>query len=130
MLMGMDLDSKSVPEVIEGRKPEKSDEALASIELKRINQVQLGDRLKLNRNDHCLKIVGFTTETSFNVSPVVYTNLEQASFKALMPQEATEGNQRVAICRAPYTRLLKYCDQVFKIIDGSLSEIPASVRPA
>lgn len=83
-LMGMDLESDKFPEIIEGEKINGDDEVIASLSLKEKEKLQLGDYLKLSMNGKTLKIVGFTNDYKFNISPVVYTKLEQASLNSIM----------------------------------------------
>lgn len=79
VLVGMDQESKAYPEVIEGNLPENADQVLASQSLKEEYELEMGDTLVLSMNDREYEIVGFTAEAKYNVSPVIYTDLQQAS---------------------------------------------------
>lgn len=79
VLVGMDQESKAYPEVIEGNLPENADQVLASQSLKEEYELEIGDMLVLSMNDREYEIVGFTAEAKYNVSPVIYTDLQQAS---------------------------------------------------
>lgn len=83
VLVGMNQDSPSYPEVIEGEKPSNKDEVLASISLKEEDGVEVGDTLVLSMNDREFVVSGFTDEVKFNVSSVVYTDLYEASASML-----------------------------------------------
>lgn len=78
-LIGLDQESKAYPEVIEGELPANQDEVLASISMQKEQDVQLGDTLVLSMNDRTFKVTGYTEESKFNVSPVIYTDLYDAS---------------------------------------------------
>ncbi|WP_297281691.1 ABC transporter permease [uncultured Anaerococcus sp.] len=78
-LIGMDSDSKSFPKILDGNDIENDDEIIASSALKDEEGLKIGDTLKLSSNDKVFKIVGFTDDYKYSVSPVIYTKLEQAS---------------------------------------------------
>lgn len=83
VLVGMNQDSPSYPEVIEGEKPSNKDDVLASISLKEEDGIEVGDTLVLSMNDREFVVSGFTDEVKFNVSSVVYTDLYEASASML-----------------------------------------------
>lgn len=62
--------------------------------------------------------------------PTASLDTERARKVMELMRELTKENDVATVIVTHDTRLLKYCDQIFKIIDGSLSEVPASVRPA
>ena len=76
VLIGMRQDSPIYPEVLEGRLPENSGEIIGSMSLKNELNLLLGDTIELSSNENKLKIVGFSQEAKYSVSPVVYTDLE------------------------------------------------------
>lgn len=78
-LIGLEQDSTAYPEVIEGNIPEEEIEVLASLSLKEEENLEIGDTLRISMNDREYEIVGFTEEAKYNVSPVVYTALNEAS---------------------------------------------------
>lgn len=92
VLIGMDKNSKAYPKVIQWEKTKSKDEVLATIALQKEYDVELGDELVLSMNDRKFKVVGFTDDSKFNVSPVIYTELQEAS-SAMMSFRETKGNQ-------------------------------------
>lgn len=79
VLIGLHQDSKAYPELLEGELPSTQNEVLASITLQEEDGVQLGDEIVLSMNDQHFVVTGFTEESKFNVSSVIYTDLEMAS---------------------------------------------------
>lgn len=90
VLIGLNQDSEAYPEVIEGEKPENADQVLASKSLKDEYDVHIGDTLVLSMNDKAYEIVGFTKEAKYNVSSVIYTDLQQASASNMSFMQAAE----------------------------------------
>lgn len=90
VLIGLHQDSKAYPELIEGDLPTTQNEVLASITLKQEEGVEIGDELVLSMNDRAFKVTGFTEEAKFNVSSVIYTDLEMASATMLSFIESDE----------------------------------------
>lgn len=90
VLMGLNQDSKAYPEVIEGEKPANKDEVLASVSFKEEEGLGLGDELELSMNDRVFKVVGFTEDSKYNVSPVIYTDLYEASQALLSYKEQVD----------------------------------------
>lgn len=78
-MIGLNQDSKAYPEIIEGKKPENKDQVLASISLKDEEKLEIGDKLLISMNDREYEIVGFTKESKYNVSSVIYTELNESS---------------------------------------------------
>lgn len=78
-LIGMDIDSKSFPKIIEGNPIKDDHDVIASSSLKDEEGLEIGDSLELTANDEVYKIVGFTKDLKYNVSPVIYTRLSEAS---------------------------------------------------
>lgn len=87
VLVGLHEDTKAYPKVIEGEKPSKETEVLASISLKEENDLQIGDELVLSMNDREFTVTGFTEEAKFNVAPVIYTDLQMASASMMSYRE-------------------------------------------
>lgn len=87
VLIGLHQDSKAYPDVIEGELPENRSEVLGSITLKEENEIDIGDTIVLSMNDREFTITGFTEEAKFNVSPVIYTDLEMASAAMMVSPE-------------------------------------------
>lgn len=79
VLMGLDQDSKAYPQVIEGHVPSDKDQVVGSVSLKEEEGLGLGDIIRISMNDREYEIVGFTEDVKYNVSPVVYTDLNEAS---------------------------------------------------
>ncbi|AMB98475.1 hypothetical protein AWM75_00035 [Aerococcus urinaehominis] len=92
-LIGMDDTSEFFPQVIEGDLPAADNEALASASLKLEEGMAVGDELQLSMSGTSFKIVGFTEDYKYNVSPVIYTSLPAASMSAIInpPGGATSG---------------------------------------
>lgn len=96
VLIGLEQDSTAYPELIEGEIPSSVDEVVVSISLQEENNANIGDKLVLSMNDRVYTITGFTPEAKFNVSPVIYTDLYEASapnmsFRELADVDATSG---------------------------------------
>ncbi len=83
-LIGIYPDSDKFPELAEGEAIGESREAIASISFREEMGLEIGDELKLSMNGSVFKIVGFTKDYKFNVSPVIYTRLEEAASSALL----------------------------------------------
>lgn len=92
VLIGMSQDSEAYPEMIEGQLPSNENQALASISLKNEEGVEIGDELVLSMNDEKFEITGFTKDAKFNVSPVIYTNIEMASAARLSFRQTQEDD--------------------------------------
>ena len=93
VLMGLNKDSKAYPKVIEGKEAKNKDQVIASITLKEEDGVQLGDKLVLSMNDREFEVVGFTEESKYNVGPVIYTELYEASAAMMSFTENPEDSQ-------------------------------------
>src|SRR5690606_4478733 len=74
-IFGIERDSFLQPKIIEGEMYSKVYEVVASESLKN-DGFSLGDQLQLSATDKVLTIVGFTSQSRFNASPVVYTRLD------------------------------------------------------
>lgn len=83
-LIGIEESSKYFPEIIEGKLPSKEKDAVASLSLKLEEGMEIGDELKLSMNGSVYKIVGFTEDYKYNVSPVIYTKLADASAASII----------------------------------------------
>lgn len=83
-LIGMDESSKYFPEIIKGDLPSEEKDAVASLSLKLEEGMAIGDELKLSMNGSIFKIVGFTEDYKYNVSPVIYTKLADASTASII----------------------------------------------
>lgn len=97
-LLGLRTDSEKFPEIIEGEEIKESMDAIASLSLKEEEGLKIGDELKLSMNESAFKIVGFTNDYKFNVSPVIYTSLDEASISTLVYKnwEKTEAGKMPA----------------------------------
>lgn len=82
-MIGLNQDSKAYPEVIEGNKPKNNNQVLASVSLRDENNINIGDKLLISMNNREYEVVGFTKEAKFNVSSVIYTELNESSANAL-----------------------------------------------
>lgn len=89
VLIGLHQESIAYPEIIEGDMPKTQDEVLASVSLRDEDGVEIGDTLVLSMNDREFKVTGFTEEAKYNVSSVIYTDLEMASASMMVfiPEE-------------------------------------------
>lgn len=83
-LIGMDPESDVFPEVLEGTILEEEGQAVASLALRDEEGLEIGDELKLSMNGAVFEIVAFTDDYKYNVSPVIYTQLEEASAASLI----------------------------------------------
>ena len=73
---GIHPDEFLMPKVTEGRVFTKDNEAIADDSLKEENNIQLNDTVKLAGSEETIKIVGFTSNAKFSVSPVLYTTVD------------------------------------------------------
>lgn len=71
---GVAMDGKIAPQVIDGRLPVSDDEVVVAESLKR-GGVALGDALSLKSTNKELKVVGFTTDLTFQTQPIVFASL-------------------------------------------------------
>lgn len=92
-IIGLNTDSDRFPEILEGEKIKKDDEVIASASLKDEEGLKIGDELKLSSNDKVFKIVGFTDDYKYSVSPVIYTKLKEASQSLALfgPNQGPQG---------------------------------------
>lgn len=90
-LLGLRTDSEKFPKIIEGEEIKESMDAIASLSLKEEEGIKLGDELKLSMNESAFRIVGFTNDYKFNVSPVIYTSLDEASISTLVYKNWEKG---------------------------------------
>lgn len=95
-LIGLEDGSKAGPDLIDGRKIEENSEIIASQSLRDVEGLNLGDKIKLSANDRVYEIVGFTKDLKYNVSPVVYTKLAEASSAAMIYQADSESSATAA----------------------------------
>lgn len=101
-LIGMDETSKYFPEIIEGDLPSEEKDAVASLSLKLEEGMAIGDELKLSMNGSIFKIVGFTEDYKYNVSPVIYTKLADSSTASIIyspVEEDTETQKQLTLLK-------------------------------
>lgn len=72
---GIVPDQFLAPDIVEGDMFSGDDETVADVSVKEEYGLDLGDTLKIAGNDKTLKIVGFTKDAKFSVSPVLYTSI-------------------------------------------------------
>lgn len=72
---GIQKNSSLLPKITAGRKIEKDNEIIASADLKEVGY-RLGDQIKAGTYSKKLTIVGWTVKSTYNIVPVIYTNLE------------------------------------------------------
>ncbi len=73
-VFGTQDDAFLLPEVLEGKLFSKENEITISENLAE-EGIKVGDQVKIGRSDETFKVVGITPETSYTVSPVIYTSL-------------------------------------------------------
>ncbi|WP_282925798.1 ABC transporter permease [Helcococcus kunzii] len=97
VLVGLDKGSKAYPKIIEGNEAKNKNQVIASISLKKEDDVQIGDKLVLSLNDKEYEVVGFTEESKYNVGSVIYTELYEASSTNMMfTENEKDANQNKA----------------------------------
>ncbi len=92
---GIKKDEFLAPNLIKGKMFSKSGEAVLDESLAEQNGLKIGDTLKVSGSDKQLKIVGFTDNAMFNVSPVIYMSLadfQEIRFHQSLPKEAMKIN--------------------------------------
>lgn len=89
-MFGTNRDEFTAPNIIEGRQFKESNEAVADISLKTRYGLKEGDTITLS-GDYKLKLVGFTDNSKFSVSPVVYTSLDDLN--KIKPSRVTNGSK-------------------------------------
>ena len=72
---GVHPDEFLIPELIEGEAVTEDHQVVADISMKEEFGVALGDELNLAGSDLTVKVVGFTENAKFSVSPVLYTTI-------------------------------------------------------
>ncbi|MRI85947.1 FtsX-like permease family protein [Aerococcaceae bacterium WS4759] len=72
---GVHPDEFLIPELIEGKAVTEDHQVVADISMKEEFGVALGDELNLAGSDLTVKVVGFTENAKFSVSPVLYTTI-------------------------------------------------------
>ena len=96
-LIGMDLNSKTFPEIIEGNPIKNDHDVIASSSLRDEEGLEIGDELELASNNKVYKIVGLTNNLKYNVSSVIYTKLDEASTGGLIrPESANNKESKVS----------------------------------
>lgn len=92
-LIGMDLDSKTLPEIIEGEPIEDDHDVIASSSLRDEEGLKIGDELELASNNKIYKIVAFTGDLKYSVTPVIYTKLDEASTTGFYIPESANNEE-------------------------------------
>lgn len=92
-LMGLEKESKAYPEIIEGKDSSSEDEVIASSTFRDEEGYKIGDKFVLSGNEREFTITGFTKESKFSVSPVVYTYLYEASQVSMQYNENTNDKE-------------------------------------
>lgn len=72
---GINKDEFIMPNIIEGEAFKSDAETVADISIKEEYGIDIGDSIKLSGNKKVFKIVGFTENAKFNVSPVLYISI-------------------------------------------------------
>ena len=92
-IIGLNPDSNRFPKILDGEKIKENNEVIASASLKDEEGLKIGDELKLSSNDKVFKIVGFTDDYKYSVSPVIYTKLKEASQSLALfgPNQGPQG---------------------------------------
>ncbi|KAF9404286.1 hypothetical protein HW555_014418, partial [Spodoptera exigua] len=73
---GINKNEFLMPNIVEGKAFTNENEAVVDKSLNKENGIQLGDTIKLASNDKKIKVVGFTDNAKFNVSPVLLKAIE------------------------------------------------------
>lgn len=92
---GIEKNQFLAPNITKGRMFKHENEAVVADSLAKENHLQLGDWLKLAGSEKQLKIVGFTDDAMFNVSPVIYISLadfQEIRFNQTLPKESMKIN--------------------------------------
>lgn len=106
---GINKEEFLMPNIIEGKPFTNDNETVVDNSLKKENDVKLGDTIKLSGSDKTLKVVGFTDNAKFNVSPVLYVSTN--AFQQIRFEKSdTSENARVNAI-------------VFRAKDGSLKNV-------
>lgn len=72
---GINKEEFIMPEVIEGKEFSDDYEVIADYSLHKEDGIDIGDELNLAGSDLTVKVVGFTEDAKFAVSPVLYTRM-------------------------------------------------------
>ncbi|MDT2831952.1 ABC transporter permease [Vagococcus carniphilus] len=64
------------PNIIEGHLFKEKNEAVLDQSLKELNDVNIGDTLKLSGSTAKIKVVGFTDDAKYNISPVIFVSMD------------------------------------------------------
>lgn len=72
---GINADEFIMPELVEGNNFTKDYEVIADYSLHEENDIEIGDDLNLAGSDLTVKVVGFTEDAKFAVSPVLYSTM-------------------------------------------------------
>lgn len=90
VFIGVDLSNDTiVPKIIEGQAIESDFEVILSNNIKNDLPLELGDEIVLSQSKRKFKVVGFTEDSNFNTSPVVYAKREMVS-QAMMQYDTSE----------------------------------------
>lgn len=91
-LFGTEENSFLIPKLIEGSYHYEDNKVLASISLKKENNLKLGDTIKIAQTGKVFTITGFVENSKYNTAAVIYTKLEDASIMKMMlnPNTQTE----------------------------------------
>lgn len=91
---GINKNEFLMPNIVEGKAFTNENEAVVDKSLNKENGIQLGDTIKLASSDKKIKVVGFTDNAKFNVSPVLYVSTE-AYQEIRFEKSDTSENARV-----------------------------------
>lgn len=92
---GIEADEFLAPNLVKGRMFKNTGEVVVNDSLAKEDGLQVGDQLKVAGSKQTLKIVGFTDDAMFNVSPVIYMSLadfQEIRFHQSLPEEAMKIN--------------------------------------
>lgn len=92
---GIEADEFLAPNLVKGRMFKNTGEVVVNDSLAKEDGLQVGDQLKVAGSKQTLKIVGFTDDAMFNVSPVIYMSLadfQEIRFNQALPKEAQKIN--------------------------------------
>lgn len=102
-IFGINFNSFIKPKLINGNLPKNNNQIVISDELKKINNWKLNENIKINGKKQKYKIVGITTNLSYQTYPVIYTTLptfnllkfsneQMNSFSAIVTKNKIKNN--------------------------------------
>lgn len=93
VFIGYNLEKTHIlPEIVEGRNIENSEEVTVSVNFKEKYPVELNDEIKIAKTGRQFRVVGFTIDSNYNTVPVGYITQEMATQEMMLYSSQTDSD--------------------------------------